>query len=293
MFPENRSDSSNDIRLDLDRLNGYKDSNFDFNKWIYDGVPYLNKHQEQSLVSILNDIHNKEILTLTEEETKKTEIILNSIYRWMQSETSSEYVITNFNPYLRKYMYQKIAELYPSLNIECKSKEKFVKNIVLTKFTTEKQKNMQMVSQRSPIQKKCEAQRIFNLLVKSKIPIIGHNVLIDLAFIYSNFQEELPKSLYEFKEKLNLLFPTIYDILTILSDKNIKQLFSAGQPLGLEATYSLLANQSKVSETKIMLEEKSNYLNTNHLHDEGYNSYLIGILFNNQRLLLWKIQRLS
>jgi poly(A)-specific ribonuclease len=42
-------------------------------------------------------------------------------------------------------------------------------------------------------------------------PIITHNGMLDLMFLLDKFIEPLPDTVGEFKQKINALFPHIYD----------------------------------------------------------------------------------
>lgn len=53
--------------------------------------------------------------------------------------------------------------------------------------------------------------RVFRLLEKAKKPLLGHNMLCDLALILHNFFQPLPDSYIEFKARVHLLFPVIID----------------------------------------------------------------------------------
>lgn len=53
--------------------------------------------------------------------------------------------------------------------------------------------------------------KIFRLLIEHKKPLVFHNGLMDLMFLYEKFHEPLPDTVAEFKTKVNELFPLIYD----------------------------------------------------------------------------------
>lgn len=251
LFPEDRPGSASDVSLDLRAVEAHKDKKFDFNKWIYEGVPYLSDRQKELLHSRMHEEHCKEdedVLSLTGEETKRIDSALSSIKGWWQSGAKGEYVIHNFNPYLRKYMYQTIGKFYPGLNIECKSNGKFNKDLILTMLTAKTQKSIKDAKtkkQLSVIQRKSGAHRIFKLLAKAKPIIVGHKLLLTLMFLYNTFQQELPSTLSDFKERLHSLFPTIYDTMTMLAKDQ-----SLPSCLGLEAVRSLLAKEPK---TKVVV----------------------------------------
>ena len=51
------------------------------------------------------------------------------------------------------------------------------------------------------------AAQLFRMLKDFKVPIIGHNILIDLMFMYSEFCGPLPESLPSFKKEIRRIFP--------------------------------------------------------------------------------------
>lgn len=55
-------------------------------------------------------------------------------------------------------------------------------------------------------------------LAKAKRPIlIGHNLVYDLCFLHTMFVGSLPATLAEFRQKMNSLFPRLFDTKVIVS----------------------------------------------------------------------------
>ena len=52
---------------------------------------------------------------------------------------------------------------------------------------------------------------VVKALIESKKPIIGHNFIYDIGFLYHQFIDNLPETYEQFKSKLHHCFPTIYD----------------------------------------------------------------------------------
>ena len=52
---------------------------------------------------------------------------------------------------------------------------------------------------------------IVDLLIESKIPIIGHNMMYDICYFYRQFIGDLPKTWPEFREEWHKYFPLTYD----------------------------------------------------------------------------------
>ena len=72
-----------------------------------------------------------------------------------------------------------------------------------------------LTSQRDPKKELYIYEMGFSLVVKEMIsakkPIIGHNCMYDLLYLYNQFIDELPSTFNEFVLKWNTLFPETFD----------------------------------------------------------------------------------
>jgi poly(A)-specific ribonuclease len=48
-------------------------------------------------------------------------------------------------------------------------------------------------------------------LIKAKKPIVGHNMIYDIIYLYNQFIDELPDTYNNFIEKWYSMFPSVYD----------------------------------------------------------------------------------
>lgn len=48
-------------------------------------------------------------------------------------------------------------------------------------------------------------------LIKSKKPLIGHNMIYDIIYLYNQFIDELPDTYLDFIKTWHQLFPSVYD----------------------------------------------------------------------------------
>ncbi|GJD08851.1 Target of EGR1 protein 1 [Galdieria sulphuraria] len=85
-------------------------------------------------------------------------------------------------------------------------------------------------------------------LGQADIPIILHNGLLDLAFLYSSFEENLPKTSEEFVRNLHQLLPCIYDTKLLSSDGE--------NETSLDTVYQLCVswNQKRKSENETFIQ---------------------------------------
>lgn len=57
-----------------------------------------------------------------------------------------------------------------------------------------------------------DLRAIFDALILARVPIILHNGLVDLIFLYHNLYADLPPSLSSFLADLDMMFPSgIFD----------------------------------------------------------------------------------
>lgn len=61
--------------------------------------------------------------------------------------------------------------------------------------------------------------RLVDLVSLLEKPLLTHNGMLDLMFLYSNFFEPLPERVGDFCARLNALFPHIYDTRHMLNTR--------------------------------------------------------------------------
>ena len=66
-------------------------------------------------------------------------------------------------------------------------------------------------SQPTPTEDALGFTRVIDLMADLKKPLITHNGIMDLMFLYDKFYRTLPETQGEFKSAINALFPHIYD----------------------------------------------------------------------------------
>jgi len=284
IFPEERLGSRTDVLFDIDCVNFHKQQKLDFNKWIYEGVPYVNLRTEKMLTQRATDEWNNEneVLNITEDDAKKIAVYLEAIRKWISEGAKGEHIMADLNPFLRKCMYQKLTELFPALYYESRQVSKFEKHIVLRMVTDEEKKAIKETKKQEDLKevsRKSGALRIFKLLTQMKVPIIGHNPTYDLMFIYSHFCEELPHSLADFKGQINSMFPIIYDTMLVFSDEKVKKLLPDKQSSALEAVYQFLSKSAEMQSISLSVDLPNKYAENGHYHEAGYDAYITGYCF--------------
>ncbi|KAF8285818.1 putative poly(A)-specific ribonuclease PARN [Trypanosoma cruzi] len=90
---------------------------------------------------------------------------------------------------------------------------------------------------------------VFNALVESRKPCVGHNCLADLLFLLASLDGPLPDSLPKFKRRMNELFPTVFDTKYIASRQQFFPLerFGARYLSGLFGEYGFRSANAHVT----------------------------------------------
>lgn len=123
--------------------------------------------------------------------------------------------------------------------------------------------------------------KVFRLLTELKKPIIGHNVLTDLALMAHTFEAPLPHSYKHFKQFLHDLFPTVYDTKTISYElRNTLQENKRWKKNLLETLYVYFKDGDgrHLALNSPYIKMNGN-LDADHFHNAGFDSYCTGYIF--------------
>eukprot|EP00624_Nannochloropsis_granulata_P006709 evm.model.NODE_50841_length_62998_cov_26.109304.16 len=111
--------------------------------------------------------------------------------------------------------------------------------------------------------------RIIQVVKDSGRPLIGHNFLLDLLFLYSHFvKPTLPDTAMGFKNKLQQLFPPIYDTKVLAKGLGVAD--SQGDT-NLEGLYK--------SEGGAGVELEDGEGNGGAAHEAGHDAFMTGVVF--------------
>ena len=136
----------------------------------------------------------------------------------------NEFEMPDCNPFLRRAMYEKLEEDYPALTAESRAVTEGGssprKKVVVLRLTDEEREKRAAEKKKDKLKALDESAgflRIFRMLSAAGKPMVGHNCLYDLMFLYSHFQGSLPDSAADFKQALHAIFPHLWDTKHISS----------------------------------------------------------------------------
>ncbi|XP_025157816.1 pre-piRNA 3'-exonuclease trimmer isoform X2 [Harpegnathos saltator] len=187
---------------------------FDFNKLAHHSIPYIDEQEKEILQQQIQQntlIYNiKQVISFTEEDTLKNTI--NEVAKWLATniDETNSFKIKTSSPNLQYLMHKELRKHFP--NIWTLSGNESVTVIKVEPNTREiLSEEEDLILENALLESYMGFSKVFNLLVTLKKPIIGHNVLLDLMFMYQQFYKPLPRKYIDFKNNIHKLFPLIYD----------------------------------------------------------------------------------
>ncbi|NXH11114.1 PNDC1 ribonuclease, partial [Bucco capensis] len=254
---------------------------FDYNKFLKDGIPYVNEVQEKILNQYLLGGSWKASSVLNRDVLKKA---IDEVTRWITTAAEEETMILQDLSGYQMFEVQLVLR-------------QGLQNVWTQPLGDKKV----MVKKVSPQQRQllentrydyCRKERIllsargftnlFQALVKAKKPLVGHNMLLDLMHLHDKFYKPLPESYEEFKRNIHNLFPVLIDTKTVI--KSIQKKCQFPRLSNLLETYMVLCSSNlnlrdPTCPVIALASDCSRYAEKKSPHEAGYDAFLCGSVF--------------
>ncbi|NXU51470.1 PNDC1 ribonuclease, partial [Turnix velox] len=262
---------------------------FDYNKFLKDGIPYMNEAQEKILSEHLL-AGSLEFSSFLDRSVLRKAI--DEVTSWIVAAKEEETMILHDLSGCQMFEVQLVLR-------------KALQNV----WTQPLGDNKVMVKKVSPQHRRhldnspddcCRKEHIllsargftnlFQMLVKASKPLVGHNMLMDLMHLHDKFYKPLPESYEEFKRNIHSLFPVLID--TKIVTKSIWKKWQFPRVSSLLEVYealcsSKLKTKSPTYPVITLASDCSRYAEKKCLHEAGYDAFLCGsVLLKSAHLLL-------
>ncbi|NXG73113.1 PNDC1 ribonuclease, partial [Baryphthengus martii] len=251
---------------------------FDYNKFLKDGIPYMNEEQEELLSQHLLKSSWKVSSVLDRDVLRKA---IDEVTCWIAAAEEEETMV------LRDLSGSQMFEVQLVLRQALQNvwtqplgdKEVMVKKV-------SPQHRQRLENSRYDYCKKelilLSARgftNLFHTLVKAKKPLVGHNMLMDLMHLHDKFYKPLPESYEEFKRNIHSLFPVIIDTKTVT--KSIWKTCPFPRVSNLLEVYEVLCSSNLNPEDPAcpviaLASDCSRYAEKKSPHEAGYDAFLCG-----------------
>ena len=304
--------SQDNMNLEIKSMLFNRKGKLDFNKWINEGIYYLNQKQYRNLYKNItqNNINNDDFYIDTSFILKKpSDLILaeNTIKDIKENFidvkiVANSYIIDCMPKFILYYIKKKLPN-----NLYFKENCRLFRNwcTLITRFNSIEEKNElyknDVLSQLRELEHKKGVKKITDAIFNKfsygsndldknfienkymKNKLIGHNMSLDLMFIISNLGESLPDKYSEFKKMIKNSFDTIYD--TKLLFEEFKKNEINKNNLAIKDIKSVLDNMYPYLKSrfdhliKFVIKTKDDTFKEKQFHSAGYDSYITGQCF--------------
>ncbi|KAF9119858.1 hypothetical protein BGW39_011861 [Mortierella sp. 14UC] len=262
---------------------------FDFNKWVYQGVHYMTKDEEEIYARERTKAVNNEMdnIAVDAANTVWIQEVIQRIGEWKDSKKALNFInIQTNNAYQRRLVYQEVRRHWPTeLNARGQAG-----HINITKIT-EKELEIQQQQRQADLQRDIESSRgfreVIDILSACKKPIVGHNIVVDLAYILAQFVGPLPPTVEEYKKMVHKTFPTVMDTKYVSYTANaLKGLAFDSSLGGLE---NMVGTINFMGCPRIIPHYRhQRYLSRDLSHEAGYDAYITGSIMIRMLALIAK-----
>merc|ERR1719330_1372433 len=177
-----------------------RDHGMDFNKWIREGIPYVDAAGAKKLRASL---FPQEAAAAAASGEKRTPMVLSKkadvemtdkafagLRAWLEDDAKkeeTEYALLTTNAYIRRFCHEKLAEEFPTLISESRPVQGPKGGWGASTFTvlrlSEEQKAERAAKQKAEKEREYARRagvfRVFSALANAKRPLIGHNCMFD------------------------------------------------------------------------------------------------------------------
>ena len=303
--------SQDELNLEVQCMHAYKEKKIDFNKWINEGIQYLNEKQYRELYknitenNINNDNFEIDISHLRSRDLdlakRNIENIKNNFINKGQI-YNTNYVINCLPKYILYYIKKNLPN-----NLYYQENSKFNKSYctLIIGYKTKEEKNKlymeDILNQLKELNHKKGAKRIidaiFNkinlgdidikeddiinnkkkLFQKPKNILIGHNMYFKLMFLISKLGDTLPNDYMSFKNMIKDKFDSVYDTKFLFEEfKNSD--YCKNKENSIDNMYKYL-NSNFDKYVKIKIKPNDEVFKDRFCHSSGYDSFITGACF--------------
>ncbi|XP_071596585.1 poly(A)-specific ribonuclease PNLDC1 isoform X1 [Heliangelus exortis] len=289
LFPSTLGVTDVEFTLSASSIQFLSHYGFDYNKFLKDGIPYMNEVQEKMLSQHLLEGSWKVSSGLDRDALKKA---IDEVTCWIATAKEEEtmtlqdlsgYQMIEVQLVLRHALQNIWTQPLGDRKVMVKKVSPQHRRLLENSSYDFCQKDLILMSARG-------FTNLFRTLVKAKKPLVGHNMLMDLMHLHDKFYKPLPESYEEFKRNIHNLFPVLIDTKTVTKSIWKQCLFPRASNL-LEV-YTVLCSSSLNPEDPMcpviaFASDCSRYAEKKSPHEAGYDAFLCGsVLLKSAHLLL-------
>jgi len=257
-------------------------NNFDFNKWIREGIPFVSHKVADPLVKDgiirLREKSNDDQPILNDSDKAWLSDTMKLIEEWLAQNCTNSFNLPPCNAFHRRILYSEIDKRFDNLSVQSDQAPCGDRCLVVSRCTPEQKQILETQRKQKALDEfnqEVGFRRIIDLISASRKPLVGHNLFLDLLHSFEKFFEELPAEWSSCKEKIHTIFPIVFDTKYIAQAAS--PFAEKFQRTNLDYLYKLMQNES--SPEIEFAEGFSLYNNKAIFHEAGFDAYATGVIF--------------
>ncbi|XP_026561039.1 poly(A)-specific ribonuclease PNLDC1 isoform X1 [Pseudonaja textilis] len=212
LFPATFGQMDSEFSCQTSSIQFLSHYDFDYNKFLKDGIPYMNETQEKKLQHLLSG--NWMVQSFDKDKVKK---VIDQVTCWISSaEEEDSMVLHDIYGFQVIELQLILRKAFPDIWTIPLEDEKLMVRKMNPQYRWVLENTAFDPCQREQILYSARGfTNIFQTLVRAKKPLVGHNMLMDLLYLHEKFYKPLPENYEEFKDNIHFLFPVLLDTKNI------------------------------------------------------------------------------
>ncbi|XP_026329312.1 pre-piRNA 3'-exonuclease trimmer-like [Hyposmocoma kahamanoa] len=258
--------------------------NFDFNKFTYEGLPYLNKEEEIRVRHLLkeNSQFNNLASTLDMADEKMLQQHCSEVSKWLCIGDDGTMYLDVESPTLRYIVHNEVRIRFPGVLTTDSLGNSHKVLIYRDKYVEGANNAPVAILEDNLMNHLLGFSQIISLLATYQKPIIGHNMFLDIVLLHTQFIGPLPMKYSKFKKNIHEMFPVIFDTKLISHEMGKKLTFDeVWKSNVLQDLYEFFSEgKCKKLQTGVNLIKLSTPFDVKQTyHEAGWDSYCSGYCF--------------
>ncbi|GBN13375.1 Poly(A)-specific ribonuclease PARN [Araneus ventricosus] len=269
---------------------------YDFNKTIYEGIPYLTFTQEKKVRDYLNKkyeiergsvkhtpkANGQKNVEVPDEHKKFIADVNERVDAFILDESQTAMQLEPCSSYLRKLIYESVQSKH-STGIEMSSKivessnQRYITIIKCTDQDKLDKLQSQEINDLGDVDSAVGFRKVMDYLSASKKLMIGHNMYLDVFHMIEQFFFPLPEDLSEFKSMVRMTFPNLLDTKYLASSEKLRPFLESTQ-LG-ELLRQVKGKSFEIPPVEVADGYKGYDLTSEQFHEAGFDALTAGLCY--------------
>ncbi|KAJ2038220.1 hypothetical protein H4S04_005123 [Coemansia sp. S16] len=253
-------------------------NSFDFNKWVYQGIPFLNADQADRIradrVSLLTKRQPQ--MEVNEQHKPFVKTLETTLRKFMKTKGERQLRYDTANSYERKLVYDVVAR---HNTLGTRSRHGCIEIFKGTRKAMARHVAQKIHALNASIEDARGFCQIIDILSAARKPVVGHNMLLDVMHAHAKFYKPLPATRRGFGSNLSRFLPILIDTKYIIeSTPAIKARYRTSN---LDEIAPMLERESMRSNTHGMIRNHPQFTRdvTHTMHEAGFDAYMTGATF--------------